>query len=254
MKSGLRKKYKLSTEEFCRCLRIAKISTKKSFVEFPYGLNVDVVEWLRGANAHGDVEWFVDLICLEHFYEALPDRVCTWVLIPSGVDTIRRAAALADEYVLSRGEGKANTAEMPQGEKQQEMPQPRHYVRRDSSGHTVLNKVPSETNQATGTAKQIKGICKPDKCSKEQGKPFDTRSNRCNEKGHFARSCQKGSPIFACVSGKKKNFELLKPHLKDMIVNGQECRVLRDSAATMDVVHRKYVSSSEYLSECVWIP
>lgn len=197
MKSGLRKKYKLSTEEFCRCLRIAKISTKKSFVEFPYGLNVDVVEWLRGANAHGDVEWFVDLICLEHFYEALPDRVCTWVLIPSGVDTIRRAAALADEYVLSRGQGMANNRpELPQGEKREGMPEPR------------LHKLPGKTDQATGQQRKFKKLSKLVKALKSRQKLLRLGGLRCainaTMKVTSPDTTEKKAPFLHVLSGRRR--------------------------------------------------
>ncbi|XP_064465312.1 uncharacterized protein LOC135376767 [Ornithodoros turicata] len=50
-----------------------------------------------------------------------------------------------------------------------------------------------------------------------------------------------------------RNDALLKPYTKTLLVNGVECTVLRDSAATMDVVHPKYVKDSDYLSECAWV-
>lgn len=55
------------------------------------------------------------------------------------------------------------------------------------------------------------------------------------------------------MTGKKDNSKLFKPCVKDMIVKDQECKVLRDSAAAVDVVHPKYISSSEYLSDFSWI-
>lgn len=60
-------------------------------------------------------------------------------------------------------------------------------------------------------------------------------------------------PVYACVSARDENYELLKPYMKDLVVNCKHCRVLRDSAATMDVVHPNFLSSSDYLSECAWV-
>lgn len=90
--------------------------------------------------------------------------------------------------------------------------------------------------------------------SKEQAKSIGAkRPTVCNEEGHFARDIRKESSVFEFASSKKANFELLKHCTKDMIVRGKECCMLRDSAAALNVVDPKNVSSSKYLSECAWI-
>lgn len=47
-------------------------------------------------------------------------------------------------------------------------------------------------------------------------------------------------------------MRLLQPYLRDLVVNGKECKVLRDSAATMDI-HPAYVEAKHLTGECAWI-
>lgn len=85
------------------------------------------------------------------------------------------------------------------------------------------------------------------KDQKSKQRLWRLKSLRCamaaTKKGTSPEIAEKKAQFFACGSG-TKNLEYLKPYLKEMIFNGQECRVLTDSAATMNVVHPKYVSSS----------
>ncbi|XP_075547607.1 uncharacterized protein LOC142582079 [Dermacentor variabilis] len=48
-------------------------------------------------------------------------------------------------------------------------------------------------------------------------------------------------------------MELLSPYLHDLQVNGKPSRVLRDSAATMDIVHPSYVTVDDFTGEVAWI-
>lgn len=52
---------------------------------------------------------------------------------------------------------------------------------------------------------------------------------------------------------KDENLELLRPYLHDLHVHGKTCRVLRDSAATMDIVHPSYVTVDDFTGEVAWI-
>lgn len=99
LKSSLLKKYKLSTEQIRRRFCKPKENFNESFVEFIYGLKADLVEWLRGAKAHGNAGRLVDLICLDKSLETLLNRVRTWIQDHSRVKCIRRVAELADEYI-----------------------------------------------------------------------------------------------------------------------------------------------------------
>ncbi|MCZ6901903.1 MAG: hypothetical protein O7C62_04400, partial [Rickettsia endosymbiont of Ixodes persulcatus] len=55
------------------------------------------------------------------------------------------------------------------------------------------------------------------------------------------------------MNGSDKDLKLLRPYLHELQVNGKPCRVLRDSAATMDVVHPSYVTPSDFTGKVVWI-
>ncbi|XP_075733978.1 uncharacterized protein LOC142775791 isoform X1 [Rhipicephalus microplus] len=48
-------------------------------------------------------------------------------------------------------------------------------------------------------------------------------------------------------------MRLLEPYLQEIRVNEKTCRALRDSAATMDVVHPSLVSPDDFTGECAWI-
>ncbi|KAH7947548.1 hypothetical protein HPB52_013147 [Rhipicephalus sanguineus] len=68
------------------------------------------------------------------------------------------------------------------------------------------------------------------------------------------QGAENGSPkAFQTQRADDENLELLKPFMKECTVNGKRCRVLRDSAATMDVVHSSYVSAKDFTGECAWI-
>ncbi|KAH7943915.1 hypothetical protein HPB52_013017 [Rhipicephalus sanguineus] len=59
--------------------------------------------------------------------------------------------------------------------------------------------------------------------------------------------------VYSYVSAGNENLELLQPFVKECTVNGKCCRVLRDSAATVDVVHPSHVSAKDFTNECAWI-
>ncbi|KAM7306114.1 axoneme-associated protein mst101(2)-like [Ixodes scapularis] len=46
-----------------------------------------------------------------------------------------------------------------------------------------------------------------------------------------------------------ENDRLLEPYLHDLLVNGEPCKVLRDCAATLDVVHPSLVQADHYTAE-----
>ncbi|XP_064462613.1 uncharacterized protein LOC135373319 [Ornithodoros turicata] len=47
--------------------------------------------------------------------------------------------------------------------------------------------------------------------------------------------------------------DLMRPYLYQLEVNGSPCTVLRDSGASLDLVHPSFVSKENYLSKCAWI-
>ncbi|XP_049271006.1 uncharacterized protein LOC125758190 [Rhipicephalus sanguineus] len=77
------------------------------------------------------------------------------------------------------------------------------------------------------------------------------------------RKLRKGELLLLCeeleleceeaMKNSEENLELLRPYLHDLKVNGESCRVLRDSAATTDVVHPSYVAADDFTGEVTWI-
>lgn len=250
VKSTLLAKYRLSTEEFRRRFRRERKKPGESFVEFACSLSDNFSEWVKGAGAD-NLSKLRDLICLEQFYDTLPDNVRLWVKDRQEGVSVRSAAQLADEYVASRGfRTPINSAH----HYQRPAPRPQAYTR----GPQSATKEREETNQNSARAEGK--LKEPEKNRKEVRNHLEELESRakalcfkCNETGHFARNCSKGRPVFACVSDHPSNLDLLKPYTTDLMVNDKRCRVLRDSAATMDVVHPNYVKSEDYLSECAWI-
>ncbi|KAH6946012.1 hypothetical protein HPB50_011147 [Hyalomma asiaticum] len=102
VKSSLLAKYRLSTEEFRRRFRQERKKSNESFVEFACSLRDNFSEWVKGTGADNFTK-LGDLICLEQFYETLPDNVRLWVKDRQEGVSVKRAAQLADEYVVSRG-------------------------------------------------------------------------------------------------------------------------------------------------------
>ncbi|KAM7285983.1 uncharacterized protein ISCGN_032868 [Ixodes scapularis] len=96
-----------------------------------------------------------------------------------------------------------------------------------------------------------------DEARKSQKGQFEARKPflcyNCQEPGHTAARCNKPRVVFSYVSGSDRDLELLRPYLHELQVNGKPCRVLRDSAATMDVVHPSYVTTSDFTGKVVWI-
>ncbi|KAH6947069.1 hypothetical protein HPB50_016988 [Hyalomma asiaticum] len=160
------------------------------------------------------------------------------------------AAQLADEYVASRGFKEPNIAS--QGYRKLQVGQQQHSkVQRDVRDREGRKELYSPHPSAqVGKAQEFR---KSSSETDELEKRRPIICYVCKGEGHFARNCRKERPVFATVSNHPGNHELLAPYTKDLAVNGRTCKVLRDSAATMDVVHPKYVSSEDYVSECAWI-
>ncbi|KAH7978233.1 hypothetical protein HPB49_004876 [Dermacentor silvarum] len=93
VKASLLKKYRLSADAFRRKFR--------------------EIEKTKKAGALSDAEKTMQCVALEQFFRRLPENIRYWVQDRPGVDTITRAADLAEEYVTRRAlEGKEAPKEM----------------------------------------------------------------------------------------------------------------------------------------------
>lgn len=69
---------------------------------------------------------------------------------------------------------------------------------------------------------------------------------------HIAPSCHKPRVVLH-FAREDNDLELLEPYMHSLEVNGRQCKFIRDSAATIDVVHSLWVSPEDYPGECAWI-
>lgn len=58
---------------------------------------------------------------------------------------------------------------------------------------------------------------------------------------------------FSYVKDTDGNLELPRPYMFNANLNGRLCKLHRDSAATMDIVHHSLVGASDYTEDCAWI-
>ena len=243
VKSSLLKRYRLSAEAFRQKFRNAVKQKDESYADFAYTLMSNMREWLKEAKAFEDKEKIVECFGLEQFYRRLPQDVRLWVQDREDVTTVSKAAELAEEFVSRRALDKK---EIPQREGQnrkatgwkgQSVQENRaHYSEPVEKGEAVKEAdLAQEKHQKSAFEKRRPLVC-----------------YNCHKPGHMAAYCE--NPKVACltVDSGKESTQLLEPYIRELRVNGKECRVLRDSAATMDVVHSSYVEPGQFTGERAW--
>ncbi|MDD9361343.1 MAG: hypothetical protein PV344_00175, partial [Anaplasma sp.] len=248
VKSSLLKRYRLSAEAFRQRFRNASKKSSEGYSEFAYGLKTNLIEWLKSEEVYESRDKVVECVCLEQFFRSIPQPVKLWVQDREGVDTVERAAELADEYAtrrkLSGDEGDPDRNNRASR---------KHFPQRNGSQEKRLEK--AEIGQKV--PEKSEDHSKGDGAQKSLKKQFEARKPflcfNCQEPGHIAARCKKPRVVFSYVNGSDENLELLRPYLHELQVNGKPCRVLRDSAATMDVVHPSYVTPSDFTGEVAWI-
>lgn len=253
VKEALLRRYKLSPEAFRQRFRYAKRGNE-SHVEFAFRLKADLVEWLKGEDVYDDRDKVVECIALEQFYRCIEDDVKLWLQDKLGEVQLNKAAELAEEYYTRRNlhsrAVRVEKAEKKEGftrKSDERKPFPNRNLRKDPSltketvrdGQTEAQKSGEVPKQRTDTTRAF-----------ESRKPLICY--HCKKEGHIALNC-KQKFAFATIRESEKNMQLLEPYIQEISVNGKTCRALRDSAATMDVVHPSFVSPNDFTGECAWI-
>ncbi|XP_077551826.1 LOW QUALITY PROTEIN: uncharacterized protein LOC144166033 [Haemaphysalis longicornis] len=253
VKEALLRKYRLSPEAFRQRFRFAK-KGNESRIDFAFRLKADLIEWLKGEEAYDDRDKVVECIALEQFYRCVEDDVRLWLQDKLQEVKLNKAAELAEEYYtrrklhykvvrIEKADGKDAFRKKPEEGKQLA----RRSFRKDSppTKETVGEGI-DESRKSNSDAKQ----------RADAARAFESRKQiicyNCKKEGHIAANC-KQKVAFATIRETEKNMRLLEPYMQEINVNGKKCRALRDSAATMDVVHPSLVSPNDCTGECAWI-
>ncbi|KAG0432162.1 hypothetical protein HPB47_021106, partial [Ixodes persulcatus] len=246
VKSSLLKRYRLSAEAFRQRFRNASKKSSEGYSEFAYGLKTNLIEWLKSEEVYESRDKVVECVCLEQFFRSIPQSVKLWVQDSVGVDSVERAAELAEEYATRR---KLSGEESESGRSDQR----KTFRQGNGSRENGPEKPEAGQKVPEKSAEHSNG----DKARKSPTGQFEARKPflcyNCQEPGHTAARCKKPRVVFSYVNGSDKDLKLLRPYLHELQVNGKPCRVLRDSAATMDVVHPSYVTTSDFTGKVVWI-
>ncbi|KAH8024651.1 hypothetical protein HPB51_000131 [Rhipicephalus microplus] len=169
-----------------------------------------------------------------------------WVQDRIGEGDMERAAELADEFMTRRESERARS-------------KPLLKFRRDdrkqpfrSSGTETVKGEPQE-----GAAAETEAATSVLKNEKKEEKAFEAKKPMvcymCNEPGHVSTGCRKPKAVFPFPDRSDDSLELLKLYFYELTVNEKPCQLLRDSAATMDIVHPSYERPESCTGECVWI-
>ncbi|XP_077516778.1 uncharacterized protein LOC144127757 [Amblyomma americanum] len=245
VKSSLLKKYRMSAEAFRQKFRNAEKQRDESYPDFAYKLIANLGEWLKEAKAYDESEKMMQCFGLEQFYRRLPEDIRHWVQDRQDVTTVSKAADLAEEFASRRA---LDRKESPKNE----------YQNRKASGERgQLFKVKEQARSVESSERGAGIKEEAPEAEERQKKAFEKRRApvcyNCQKTGHMAAVCKNPKVVCLSVDSNEENLKLLEPYIRDLVVNGKPCRVLRDSAATMDVVHPSYVEPGQFTGECAWI-
>ncbi|XP_075724330.1 uncharacterized protein LOC142766981 [Rhipicephalus microplus] len=251
VKEVLLRRYKLSPEAFRQRFRYAE-KGNESHVDFAFRLKADLIEWLKGEGVYDDRDRVVECVALEQFYRCIEDNVRLWLQDRLSEVQLNKAAELAEEY-YTRRKLHSRAVRVEKDERKEGFS--RKPDQRKPVPHRNFKKDPSLTKDSVG-----EGQAEAQKSSEvSTTQAFESENKRkplicynCKKEGHIARNCQEKF-AFATIRESEKNIRLLEPYLQEIRVNKKTCRALRDSAATMDVVHPSLVSPDDFTGECAWI-
>ncbi|XP_075721966.1 uncharacterized protein LOC142765213 [Rhipicephalus microplus] len=251
VKEVLLRRYKLSPEGFRQRFRYAE-KGNESHVDFAFRLKADLIEWLKGEGVYDDRDRVVECVALEQFYRCIEEDVKLWLQDRLGDVQLNKAAELAEEY-YTRRKLHSRAARVEKDERKEGFS--RKPDQRKPAPHRNFKKDPSLTKDSVGEG-QTEAEKSSEVSTTQALEPENKRKPlicyNCKKEGHIARNCQEKF-AFATIRESEKNMRLLEPYLQEIRVNEKTCRALRDSAATMDVVHPSLVSPDDFTGECAWI-
>ncbi|XP_064474611.1 uncharacterized protein LOC135388765 isoform X1 [Ornithodoros turicata] len=246
VKSSLLRKYRLSAEAFRQRFRSDVKKPNQPYVDFAYNLKSNLVEWLTEVKAYGDHDKVIQHICIEQFFDRIPEDMRFWIQDKPDVDTIEKASELADDYVSRRV---YNSSSMSLKTRKPFTPYRKFATNKPERDIPLATPRESSQKGAQSTTMKEKTA---------NARVFEARKPPvcyfCHEPGHIASVCdKKPKTAFSYVKDDEENLKLLGPYLCDLTVNGTPCKALRDSGATIDVAHPSLVRPEDYTGESTWI-
>lgn len=236
VRTSLLKKYQLTSEVFRSKFRYGKRKSDESYAEFAYHLQTNFNEWVKCEKVDGCYDKLVQLICLEKFYNSIAGEMRFWIEDRNTSKCLAEAADLADVYVSKRG---------PNSERNFTNLNNSKTFKAKYETKTTTSKSPEEAVTEGSTGRKI------DKSSFDKRRPF--KCYGCGAVGHFKNSpdCPKTKEIVNCLHTKSNMNRLFESYTILAKVNGIETKLLRDSAASYDMVHTDLINAKDYAGKCV---
>ncbi|KAG0412416.1 hypothetical protein HPB47_010427, partial [Ixodes persulcatus] len=209
VKSSLLKRYRLSAEAFRQRFRNASKKSSEGYSEFAYGLKTNLIEWLKSEEVYESRDKVVECVCLEQFFRSIPQSVKLWVQDRVGVDSVERAAELAEEYATRR---KLSGEESEPGRSDQR----KTFRQGNGSRENGPEKPEAGQKVPEKSAEHSNG----DEARKSPTGQFEARKPflcyNCQEPGHTAARCKKPRVVFSYVNGSDGDLKLLRPYLHEL--------------------------------------
>lgn len=273
VKLEILKQFKITTEAARLKFRGLVKDAEITYSTFAFKLRAYLNQWLENAEAKGDLDQFVNLILLEQFWSVCPVGMKLNLQEKSNVKTLEEVALAADEYTARRqatqlekdlksgplakantnlnsnGNASSNGQQKANGSNQQRNGGPKQTPKTNSNqnnssqnGNSNNKKTqPNEQKQTSGVANHA---------DKPRNDPKSGRCWHCEQVGHIKSMCPKlKSSTVNLVREIESPEYVLQKYITEWTVNGQPCKVLRDTASTDDVIDRKLVRPDQFTGE-----
>lgn len=199
------KKYCLSAEAFRQRFRSIGKKDSEGYPEFAYSLKANLVEWFKSAEAYESREMIMECMCLEQFYKSIPQLVKLWVQDRGNVNTVERAAELAEEYAARRKLSAEDGSWYGWNRPWKQFPLKK----------ALQTKRPEHVDAEKKTSEKSDEKLNGETVQKKQKKEFESykqiRCYKCHKLGHIAVNCGKSKVVFFLRGRKRRELGAFTP-------------------------------------------